>query len=309
MIKEEPEFIIDDYDKNTYQDGMDGMCNELDNDKLYLDTFENNEATEETLIETVVYIKEEPNPMEDAVPTKLPNRKAKSFAENINIAIKIFKCRQCSDIYDTAEALKIHNKSHIYKKKHFQCDICKRAIYGVNNLVNHLKVHPEYATNYLSLPFECYLCHLKYTTLTSLRNHMRPSHLVAVNTTFACSLCSNVYQQSSSLKVHMRTHYNVKPFSCHICQRSFTRKNTLSRHLMVHSNIRLYECNLCNEKYKHSSNLLKHMKTHKDTICKCLVCLRNGKCELIKKPQKTAMNEERDSQNVRTIMIKRTYIK
>lgn len=81
-------------------------------------------------------------------------------------------------------------------------------------------------------PFECELCHKRFSRRDKLNMHSR-SH--TGEKPHKCKHCLYAAADSSSLKKHLRIHYDERPFKCQICPYASRNSSQLTVHLRSHT--------------------------------------------------------------------------
>lgn len=81
-------------------------------------------------------------------------------------------------------------------------------------------------------PFECELCHKRFSRRDKLNMHSR-SH--TGEKPHKCKHCPYAAADSSSLKKHLRIHYDERPFKCQICPYASRNSSQLTVHLRSHT--------------------------------------------------------------------------
>uniref|UniRef100_A0A3Q3WH12 C2H2-type domain-containing protein n=1 Tax=Mola mola TaxID=94237 RepID=A0A3Q3WH12_MOLML len=134
--------------------------------------------------------------------------------------------------------------------KPLSCSVCSRKYSSKSSLRNHMRLHSEgkYVT--------CSVCKKKFPSRGELDKHMR---IHTGEKPFKCSICDKAFIQNSSLTVHMRGHTGEKPFSCSLCEKSYAVKSTLRMHMRKHTGEKPYSCKVCGRSFVRGTIL----KTHK----------------------------------------------
>lgn len=134
--------------------------------------------------------------------------------------------------------------------KPLSCSVCSRKYSSKSSLRNHMRLHSE------GKYFTCSVCKKKFPSRGELEKHMR---IHTGEKPFKCSICDKAFIQNSSLTVHMRGHTGEKPFSCSLCEKSYAVKSTLRMHMRKHTGEKPYSCKVCGRSFVRGTIL----KTHK----------------------------------------------
>ncbi|KAI5095950.1 zinc finger protein 64 [Silurus meridionalis] len=108
-------------------------------------------------------------------------------------------------------------------------------------------------------PFECELCHKRFSRRDKLNLHSR-SH--TGEKPHKCKHCTYAAADSSSLKKHLRVHYDERPFKCQICPYASRNSSQLTVHLRSHTGDAPFQCSECGAKFKINSDLKRHTRVH-----------------------------------------------
>ncbi|KAL7643244.1 UNVERIFIED_CONTAM: hypothetical protein RMT77_006535 [Armadillidium vulgare] len=163
-------------------------------------------------------------------------------------------CNSCHFKSNSLKEVEKHRKSHF-------CHICGLFVTYPKQMKNHLiKVHNfSRLSNSLYKPFECTLCHKRYSSSSGLHNHKKTVHSGA---TFTCTVCGKSFKHKRLLSLHSIRH-SIKNVKCLHCEACFFHTYELNKHInSVHRKIRGYECPICFTYLCQSSSLTHHMSQH-----------------------------------------------
>ncbi|XP_013103790.1 uncharacterized protein LOC106084567 [Stomoxys calcitrans] len=191
-----------------------------------------------------------------------------------------FKCHECSQVFKSPLAFKVHRSQHDGLAA-IRCSLCNKAYNTSGPYISHARRHCE------DLNEECKQCGKKFLMVSDLKIHMR-SHTGAQP--YCCEICGVSFRHSTSLNVHrrrhekqylhkcpicskgfykkdrmndhIRSHNNIRDFACKICGKAFKTRKTLKQHEVIHNDSRNHVCSLCGKAFKLKVGLLQHMRTH-----------------------------------------------
>ncbi|NXO14868.1 ZBT41 protein, partial [Oriolus oriolus] len=169
-------------------------------------------------------------------------------------------------------------------KKLLQCPKCDKKFdrIGKSKYESHTRVHTG------EKPFECDICHQRYSTKSNLTVH-RKKH--SSDTDFhkkehKCPYCNKLHASKKTLAKHVKFHpENVQEFlsikktksegwKCDICKKSFTRRPHLEEHMILHSQDKPFKCTYCEEHFKSRFARLKHQEKFHLGPFPCDICGR-----------------------------------
>ncbi|KAG7221640.1 hypothetical protein INR49_006782, partial [Caranx melampygus] len=157
-------------------------------------------------------------------------------------------------------------KPPLASKRHSCCfsGCTFKTQYGQKDMERHLKTHTG------EKPFECDLCHKRFSRRDKLNMHSR---LHTGEKPHKCKHCPYAAADSSSLKKHLRIHYDERPFKCQICPYASRNSSQLTVHLRSHTGDAPFQCQQCDAKFKINSDLKRHIRIHSgEKPYKCDFC-------------------------------------
>ncbi|MGH0158514.1 UNVERIFIED_CONTAM: hypothetical protein FKN15_065270 [Acipenser sinensis] len=144
-------------------------------------------------------------------------------------------------------------------KKTLKCPKCDKTFDRAGKYESHTRVHTG------EKPFECEVCHQRYSTKSNLTVHRKKHN---DETAFhkkehKCPYCNKLHASKKTLTKHVKRFHpdNVQEFlsikkkksegwKCDICNKSFTRRPHLEEHMILHTHDRPFKCAYCEEHFK-----------------------------------------------------------
>lgn len=140
-----------------------------------------------------------------------------------------------------------------------------------------------------SMEFECYQCHLSFSSLSKVKVHFREHdastecricmkkftrhdyvrHLCK-ETEIPCQYCSKPFETTVSLIKHINgTHKDHRNYKCYKCAKSFHMKSLLEIHKPTHSQeAKRFICDICDSRYRTRFQIKEHIEvSHTDKRC------------------------------------------
>lgn len=214
----------------------------------------------------------------------LPETSDPSLKRNKTSAGEKWKCKKCSECFDTQQLLHSHR--------------CNQQMERENKLFSDVNIKQEQFEDIEDL-------HLK--TENERHEYEIVSEAIQQNSNFRwkCKTCFLVYGTRELLRTHRRSHTGVRKlpktirtgWSCNICNAILSSRNKVRLHKLIdHPNekrerrrndevknwgdVGQYECELCNKSFISKSKIRKHMDVHKNkdrpkrlcTICGLELC-------------------------------------
>ena len=166
----------------------------------------------------------------------------------------IFKCKCCSQTFETEMGFLLHIKTHGDLGDHpYQCFLCDKQFSHVSHLTRHVLSHPE------DRQFSCVECGKNFTRKGHMTRHMamhsgcRP---------YVCSDCGKDFAHRTHLRRHEIVHSGLRPFQCTVCHQAFSRKSSLSRHYFIHTTEKPFVCPVCQKGFNRKGRLRNHLRIH-----------------------------------------------
>ncbi|KAH0618334.1 hypothetical protein JD844_017437 [Phrynosoma platyrhinos] len=171
-------------------------------------------------------------------------------------------------------------------KKCLQCPKCDKVFDRAGKFESHARVHTG------EKPFECDICHQRYSTKSNLTVH-RKKHNNEVEfhkKEHKCSYCSKLHATKKTLMKHVKRQRGYHPeniqeflsikkkksegWKCDICNKSFTRRPHLEEHMILHTQDKPFKCTYCEEHFKSRFARLKHQEKFHLGPFPCDICGR-----------------------------------
>ncbi|XP_069497622.1 zinc finger and BTB domain-containing protein 41 [Ambystoma mexicanum] len=173
--------------------------------------------------------------------------------------------------------------SEIGSKKLLKCPKCDKTFDRTGKYESHTRVHTG------EKPFECDLCHQRYSTKSNLtvhkKKHSNDTKLLIKE--HKCLYCSKLHASRKTLAKHVKRFHpdGIEEFlvhkkrrsegwTCEICNKSFTRRPHLKEHMILHSQDKPFKCTFCEEYFRSRFARLKHQEKLHLGPFPCDVCGR-----------------------------------
>ncbi|XP_028588381.2 zinc finger and BTB domain-containing protein 41 isoform X1 [Podarcis muralis] len=166
---------------------------------------------------------------------------------------KYLQCPKCNKIFDRAGKFEIHSRVHTGEKP-FQCDICHQRYSTKSNLTVHRKKHNDEIVCHKK-EHKCPYCNKLHATKKTLVKHLKRFHPEKV-------------QEFLSKKK------KSEGWKCDICNKSFTRRPHLEEHMILHTQDKPFKCTYCEEHFKSRFARLKHQEKFHLGPFPCDICGR-----------------------------------
>lgn len=126
----------------------------------------------------------------------------------------------------------------------------------------HITADSEFGMQIKRYP--CLICHQRFATSESHREHMLSHNSMDIFKPHACHLCNKSFLRKRELDRHIATHTGMKPFKCSSCDKRFGRKDKLVRHMRIHETgkILIHTCPICGSSFARKDSLVQHMRNH-----------------------------------------------
>lgn len=179
------------------------------------------------------------------------------------------QCSQCFKFFLNERLLDIHMVSHAQDIV-YECYICHGQKKTFKTLQGHLSsVHslqPKKIRKQKKKDFLCSQCGMGFKYKCLLNTHlMREDHQIAGGMVkpFECEVCHKRFSQKNQLGHHRRVHTGERPYTCEFCGKSFRSPMCVGEHRdMVHLKKKRYKCSVCAYQCYKSNGMRKHMLVH-----------------------------------------------
>ena len=115
--------------------------------------------------------------------------------------------------------------------------------------------------------YPCKKCGKLFRSAAYCKRH-EMSHEAPEARQFSCSLCHNKFKTNITLKNHILKHFRTdKKFKCSDCPKKFSAKTNLKWHkLVAHNETKPFLCPYCGKSFKLTSLCKGHIETHRKAI-------------------------------------------
>ena len=148
------------------------------------------------------------------------------------------KCKVCSRVFQSVFSLRNHRQIH---NKPMQCETCGFIAMSKADLARHVATHSVERRKYI-----CDQCGHQFLIRSGLQAHMRMNHDPLFSPLFECKVCHRKYRSNKTLKQHEETHMGLI-FICEFCDKQFTSKRYIWEHV--------YGRGLCTKQSEESKKL------------------------------------------------------
>ncbi|KAG8436583.1 hypothetical protein GDO86_007623 [Hymenochirus boettgeri] len=168
---------------------------------------------------------------------------------------KVLKCPKCEKMFDRVGKYEIHTRVHTGEKP-FECDICHQRYSTKSNLTVHRKRHNN-ETEIQRKKHKCPYCSKSHASRKTLSKHVKRFH-------------PENAQEFLSIK-----RKKSEGWKCDVCNKSFTRRPHLEEHMILHSQDKPFKCTYCEEYFKCRFTRLKHQEKFHLGPFPCTICGRH----------------------------------
>lgn len=192
------------------------------------------------------------------------------------------RCRICTEPFDNLQAFAQHLNFYHGKrivldndlgiqpfnirKDRFLCAICNAKSLCLRQLSRHTQTH--------FLKYTCEACGKSYTTVTSLKNHVRFSHIQDGKARI-CRKCKMTFSSLEAKRAHLKGSRKCWPHKCMVCGERFITYGLKQAHLnKVHDmKGRTYDCPECGQSFSNRKHYRVHFRlNHTDDNFICSSC-------------------------------------
>ncbi|XP_060088343.1 zinc finger and BTB domain-containing protein 41 [Heteronotia binoei] len=192
----------------------------------------------------------------DSLAGKIPESTLSTYIPVIvqNSNKKCLRCPKCDKTFDRAGKYESHTRVHTGEKP-FECDICHQRYSTKSNLTVHRKKHNN-EVEFHKKEHKCEYCNKLHATKKTLVKHVKRFH-------------PENAQEFFSIKKK-----KSEGWKCDICSKSFTRRPHLEEHMILHTQNKPFKCTYCEEHFKSRFARLKHQEKFHLGPFPCDICGR-----------------------------------
>ncbi|OCT85282.1 zinc finger and BTB domain-containing protein 41 [Xenopus laevis] len=169
---------------------------------------------------------------------------------------KVLRCPKCDKVFDRVGKYESHTRVHTGEKP-FECDICHQRYSTKSNLTVHRKRHNNETEIHRKKKHKCPFCNKPHASRKTLSKHVKRFH-------------PENAQEFLSLK-----RIKSDGWKCDVCNKSFTRRPHLEEHMILHSQDKPFKCTYCEEHFKSRFTRLKHQEKFHLGPFPCNICGRH----------------------------------
>ena len=138
----------------------------------------------------------------------------------------------------------------------FVCDRCGLVFQRANALKYHIRTHTG------EKPLKCDICGMRFARPDALTRHT----LTHTNERpYPCEVCNKAFKTRQNLTIHKRIHSGERPYKCNDCNAAFIQQPHLKLHQTIHTKTGPHQCGICGCRFNLESNLSSHqLAKHSD---------------------------------------------
>ncbi|KAK2492807.1 hypothetical protein MC885_007581 [Smutsia gigantea] len=185
---------------------------------------------------------------------------------------KILQCPKCDKTFDRIGKYESHTRVHTGEKP-FECDICHQRYSTKSNLTVHRKKHSN-ETEFHKKEHKCPYCNKLHASKKTLAKHVKRQVLSCFRTYVILSSDLNLFHPENAQEFISIKKTKSESWKCDICKKSFTRRPHLEEHMILHSQDKPFKCTYCEEHFKSRFARLKHQEKFHLGPFPCDICGR-----------------------------------
>ncbi|KAH3877585.1 hypothetical protein DPMN_001460, partial [Dreissena polymorpha] len=165
-----------------------------------------------------------------------------------------FLCDTCVREFKSSKDLSVHIADCHNSTLAMKCDVCEQMFEDIGDLMNHRKIHFDYACF-------CTKCWQGFFDYLELETHISQNCRYR-EALYKCTICGKKFTKLNLISKHIDTHPVHAPHVCRMCGRGFTTERDLKNHRVAAHIIRPYKCELCEKTFKKKEALVEHRRIH-----------------------------------------------